>query len=602
MTGVELGPRMARGLVTLLGSRGLVLGLQFVSIGLLASYLEPAGLGIYSFGLAAASVFRIIPNFGLIPVVTRDISQHPERESALLPNLIYMRVSLGVLAYGLLAVSVLALGFSPENSQAALIAGVVLLIAIDAFRSSIEVRLRVGWISIADTVEAILTVLGTLALMNAGVGVEPFLWFYVGLKLLNATIVMVAALRMTRFDWTPRRHLWAPVLRAAVPLGLAGVFMALYYRLDVVLLAGFKPPADVGQYGAAYRFLDAFAVLPTITMSVLAPVLSRSVAEGAAVLQRRYGHVVHVVSVAGLLVALVGGATAWRVLPLLPGFGRYEGAGVALSILAPAGALIFLGTVVQGALISAHLQRRLLTISAIGLAFNVALNLALIPPFSYIGAAAATTATEVLLLALSLREARKALGLRWPADRIHQLVKVAAVTTVVLGAGFFVHPFLQVAFAVLVYVTLLPVLGTLTLRDVQPFLPSGEDYVLVVSRAATPSGAPDLATAERLVSVTGSPLALWQEVRGAGTCEVQVAGDRPVWLLLVIGLAGCREIVLVEQDASGLSRRGWLDDRLTAALVERVVVRSEEERDQLARRRPRTAQRAVARTSTGSAS
>jgi O-antigen/teichoic acid export membrane protein len=461
----------ARGVSKLAGGRGVVMALQFVTMALLASHLGPAGLGVYTFGVAAAAVFKVLPNFGMVQVVTRDVAQAPERERELLPNLLYLRSAVGVASYGLLAAGMLTLGFGEEERRAALIAGLILLIAFDAFRASLEVRLRVGWVSIADIVEAVVTVAATFVLMERDAGVESFLWLYAAMKLLNAAIVTAAALRLGTFAWRFAPETWRPVLRAAIPLGVAGVLMALYYRLDVVILARLQPAADVGQYGAAYRFLEAFTVVPAIAMSVLAPVLARSVVEGVPVLQRRYGQAVHLITVVAIGVAVVGTMTAWRVLPALPGFGAFDGGGVALSILAPAMGLIFLGTVVQGALISGHLQRRLLTLAAIGLAFNVVLNLVLIPLFSYVGAAAATTATEVLLMGLSIREVRRRMDLRWPVQRLWPALAAGAAAAAVLAVAYLVNPFLQLAAGVAVYAAVVFASGALRRADVAPFLP-----------------------------------------------------------------------------------------------------------------------------------
>jgi len=258
-----------------------------------------------------------------------------------------------------------------------------------------------------------------------------------------------------------------------MPLGVAGVFMALYYRLDILILAWLKEPGDVGQYGVAYRFLDAFSVLPALAMTVLSPVLSRSVVEGAQSLGRRYREAAHLVSVAAMFVALVGGATAWRILPELPGFGRFDGGGIALSILSPAAGLILVGTVVQGTLISSHLQGRLLRISAAGLAVNLALNLALIPPFSYVGAAIATTLTEVVLIGLSLREIRRNLALGWDGRRLLSLGLATLLTAAVLGVGFLFSPWLQLALGTLCYLGALPLLGVLGVDELRGVLRLG---------------------------------------------------------------------------------------------------------------------------------
>jgi O-antigen/teichoic acid export membrane protein len=463
---------VTRGFATLFAGRGLVTALQFVTLGLLASHLGPSGLGVYTFALAIAAVFRALPDFGLSPIATRDVAQRPEHEPWLLPNLAYLRLALGCVAYALLAVTVTVFDFGAGSASGALIAGLVLLVALDIFRASIEVRLRFGVIVLADLVEAAATVAVVAILVAADAGVESVLWTYVALKAVNSIIVLVAARRLTTFDWRPRVDRWRTLLATALPVGAAGVLATVYFKVDAVVLAALKPAADVGQYGVAYRFMEALLVVPALMMAVLAPVLSRSFVEREGVVQRRYAQAVHLSSVAAIGVGVGGAMTAWRVLPELPGFASYDGAGVALSVLAPAVGLIFVGTIVQGVLISGHEQWRLLVISAYGLALNVVLIVALIPPFSYVGAAIATLATEVLLVLLSLRAARRRLGLGWPLDRLVRAVAAGAVFAAVVALAYLVDARLQLAFAVAVFWPLAYALGAIGREDVQGFRPA----------------------------------------------------------------------------------------------------------------------------------
>ena len=82
-------------------------------------------------------------------------------------------------------------------------------------------------------------------------------------------------------------------------------------RRDVLFLTALESAADVGQYGAAYRFLDAFTVIPMIAMSVL------GAGDGAQ--RRRAGRrsssaatarPLHLVIVLAVGVALIGAMTA----------------------------------------------------------------------------------------------------------------------------------------------------------------------------------------------------------------------------------------------------------------------------------------------------
>jgi O-antigen/teichoic acid export membrane protein len=254
-----------------------------------------------------------------------------------------------------------------------------------------------------------------------------------------------------------------------LPIGAAGVLGTVYFRIDAVILAALKPESDVGQYGVAYRFMEALLVVPALMMAVLAPVLSRSFVEGAGVIQRRYADAIHLAAVAAIGVGVGGAMTAWRVLPQLPGFDAYGGGGVALSLLAPAVGLIFVGTIVQGVLISGHQQRRLLVISAYGVAVNLALIAALVPAFSYVGAAIATLVTEVLVVALSLLEVRRRLGLGWPRERLGRAAVAAGLFAAVVTVGYLLDARVQLVLAVVTFVPLTYAVGAIRRGDIRGF-------------------------------------------------------------------------------------------------------------------------------------
>jgi O-antigen/teichoic acid export membrane protein len=196
-------------------------------------------------------------------------------------------------------------------------------------------------------------------------------------------------------------------------------------------------------------------------MSVLAPVLAKSQSDRA-LLERRFARALYLIIMLALPVVVLGPLTAWRLLPELPGFGGFEGAGVALAIMAPGAAVILVGTVVQGALVSAHLQGLLLRVSLAGLAFNLAAIAVLIPWFSYVGAAVATTATELLTVGLSVILAHRRLGLKPPYARCRRLLPAAGLAA---GAALLAAPLgvvLQLALALIAYV-----LGLLLARAVR---------------------------------------------------------------------------------------------------------------------------------------
>lgn len=559
----RLARRMTRGFVALAGGRVATLALQLVAFGVVAASLGPAGVGAYTFAVAFYGLFAYVTNFGVRAIAMRDIAQQPERERDLVTNLFYLRVLAGALAYGILVVVLLLGGYSPVERQAALVTGVLLVVlALESFQVILEVRLRMGWVSIAAVVQGVVLAGGTVAVALQDGGVVAYLWVFVASNVANFAIVGTVALRQSgRLHWRPRPSIWTSLAKAAVLLGLAQLCITLYYRLDLLILAAIKPADDVGQYGAAYRVLETFVVVPSLAMTVLTPVIASSVVAGTAVLQRRYGHLMHVVALCSFPVAVAGLLTASRVFPAVPGFEEFAGAGDALAILAIAAPCIFFGTVLSAVLVSGHQQGRLLGVSFVGLLVNVALNIALIPPFSYTGAAVATSVTEVAVVVGLVRSIRRHLDVSWPWSRVLRAARASLVMAVVLALGYALPPFVQLGLGLLAYAIALLPTGSLRWDDLGGLM-GADGPTAIVGGAPDGLDAPDGSTEESrdeatLTVAPAGPLGTWRSLVGSGACVLVEDGTAvALWAPVVARLAGCEPVRLRVLDPVP-AKDGW---------------------------------------------
>ena len=464
----SLASRVARNLLVLGGGRGIAAALQVVAFAVVAGHLGPAGLGIYAFAIAAVALVRLVPAFGFDVIAPRDLAQQPDLEPELVPTIAALRVVLAACAYGLLAGLLVAVGYGRDAREATLLAALTLvLVAGETFRASLATRLRLAWAAAADFLEGAVTLAGAIALAVAGADVLPFVALYALAKLVNVSVVMTGALRLATYRWAPRPRAWWPLLREAAPLAAASLVITIYYRLDLVVLARLASADDVGQYGLAVKFLDGSVLVTAVVVSVLQPVLARSTLAAPGVLQRRYGHAVHLMALLALFVAVTGGMTGWRLLPSLPGLGAFEGGGVALALLAPAAGIILIATIVQATLLAARLESVVLRISLAGLVVNVALIAVLIPAFSYVGAAVATTLTELVLIVLSLRAVRSRLALGWPLERLPALLATAALLALALLPGYLLQPLVQLALGVGAFAAAALATGALRLGELR---------------------------------------------------------------------------------------------------------------------------------------
>jgi O-antigen/teichoic acid export membrane protein len=195
-------------------------------------------------------------------------------------------------------------------------------------------------------------------------------------------------------------------MRAAAPIGVAGIFGIVVFRIDTVMLAAFEPDAVVGEYGAAYRLFETTLFLSWAVGAAVYPVLSRSSRTSAPAVGVVYEGSLKLVLALTLPLAVAAAALSEPLVQFVFG-ADYAEAGGALALLAPAIALYPISYVAGYLLVSQDRALVLTATYAFVAAENVLLNLVLIPRLSLEGAALGTSISELLaasiLVAYSVR-------------------------------------------------------------------------------------------------------------------------------------------------------------------------------------------------------
>ncbi|MGI9538615.1 MAG: oligosaccharide flippase family protein [Miltoncostaeaceae bacterium] len=442
-----------RNVISLSTARAISLPLQLVAFTILVAALGPEDAGVYTFALALVLLFQFATDLGLKGIAVRDVSQDDAREPRAVPNLLYVRLILGLAAYVAMAALAAAVSFAPDVRSAALLMGIVLpLIALDSFGVSLDVRLRLGIPGVAGVLQGVVSLLGAIWLAQGDAGVLAFVLLFVVASAVRITIVAAAGLRVgPTLDWRPRRTEWHPLIVAALPVALSGVFFAAYTRLDLIVIGVFKSADDVGQYGVAYRFFDALILLAGVVQAAVWPVLARSWSRDRSALPGQLQRIVDASLAVALPIAVGGAMVAWRLVPAIPGLEEFDGAGVALSILIVAYVPIFVGHLLHASLVIAHRQRALVGIALSGLLLNAALTILLVRPFSFVGAAVATAATEIVILGVGLIILQRLLGIRLGARRLGRVASATAIMAVVLAIGYLLPPLAQLGLGAIGY-------------------------------------------------------------------------------------------------------------------------------------------------------
>lgn len=280
---------------------------------------------------------------------------------------------------------------------------------------------------------------------------------------LVAVIVGLVAVRRLSFPIVPTFHpaTWRRLLRDALPLGVVMILGLASYRVDALVLAALQDSYAVGIYGLAYRFMEAAIPLGAFITFAIFPLLVREEPDR----ERRSLQVARAADL--LLVVGIGVAVATVVLApdLVRALGgqAYSPSVVPLRILVLSLPFTFVGMILSWTLIARGLQHRLIPIVSIGLIINLALNLALVPAYSYKASAGVTLATEALgALALTFL-VRRWLGV---GPSLGSVIRIAAAGVLALAAGclgsLVVGEIVGAVVAVVVFAGLVLALGLVT--------------------------------------------------------------------------------------------------------------------------------------------
>jgi O-antigen/teichoic acid export membrane protein len=180
------------------------------------------------------------------------------------------------------------------------------------------------------------------------------------------------------------------LLRDVWPIGAGIVLSALYFRIDVLLLAWWSGTAAVATYNAMFRLVEALRLLPAAVLAVALPALCRSDSLRPLVRLAASMTIVAVVIAGGLWLV------APRLIPLLYGDGYAAGV-PAFQILLFSFPLMTLNYALTTQLVGWHRHYAYAVVCGVALVVNVALNVVLLPALGMAGAAWATVAAEIVV-------------------------------------------------------------------------------------------------------------------------------------------------------------------------------------------------------------
>jgi O-antigen/teichoic acid export membrane protein len=427
------GRRIVSNVVVQLIARAIMWGISIVTVSLTARTLEPTGYGVWNGVTSYVALFAVFTDLGFTVAALQRMAADHEREDQWLGALAGARTAMSFVVAVVCAVSVpIFLSSTHDEQLVAFIAtSMILTTGAGTLMTVFQSRLRAGLILSITVLQSFIWLAVVLVLAASGASVVAF-------AAANATLVIAIALvqfqttrKFARIAWRAGLSLWKPLVRIAVPLGIAGVMTSIYWQVDSVLLLQISGPAESGIYGAAYGFLSQLTFLPAAVMSSFFPVLSAVYGRDPQRAKRLVQVCADSMGVIALPVLAGTIALSGPIIHLMYGSNFARSAGL-LPILMIAFVSICFGTLAGFLAPVLGLQWRLAIYAAIGAIANVIMNLVLIPPYGAYGSAWATVITEVLTLVLMLGTALWTIRMRLLPWKLLRTVALAAAMTGVM--------------------------------------------------------------------------------------------------------------------------------------------------------------------------
>lgn len=391
-----MGSRALRNTAIVLGARVLSRAIALLTVVLTVHHLGSTGFGRFGTLVTYVAIVAVLIDLGFNTLYPREAAREPGRAGEYLGRLIVLRLLMAVPTLG-----VVALVLWPARIEDLLVPGFLMMVFQSfsgLFRQTFYALQHVAYEAAAIVLESLVLLGLTVAGIRAGAGTAWFVWAYALTWMFSCAFIVVTLHRtgMARIQPSFDPGFWRRWLRLSLPFAATFALTTLYFKSDQAILPYFRDYHEVGWYQAAYKPFEALLFVPVSMLNVVYPVLAVYFREAQTML------VVGVERFYRLLL-LVGWPASVGVVVLAPGLARllaYDQSAPALAILGAGIVLMFVNNAFIGTLNAIDRQGSMTRATIACFLLNLVLNLALIPPLGYLGAAWATVITELALGAI----------------------------------------------------------------------------------------------------------------------------------------------------------------------------------------------------------
>lgn len=438
------------------------LGSLVITLWLMPRFYTENAQGGYFFAIALTNLIASLTELGIQNPLIREMTLHREQTRHYLGNALLVRLVLSVVAYALMIVVGISLGYSSIIVMMIVYLGLAEIVnsLAQLYRCVFRAHEEMKYEGLTVIVERGIFFLVGGALILRGydlLHVCQVLAIASGINLFMS--IGITKYRFTPLRFEPSRQIVTVLMQQALPFAIGNLFNLLYFRVDAIMLSKLSPYGFNANtwYGLPYTLVNAFTILPgAFMMGAMFPVLSRAYEQERGKLADTYTFGVRWMTITGVPLAVGLAILSHEISTILfatNSLDTIEKIADALRWLGISGGMLFLTSVVLTVLRAADKRRAFSILMGTTALLNILLNVYLIPRYSHVGAAVAMVVSEAYVLIIGFCYISKYITKLTTKDFIFKTIVISALMGIglVLLKGVF-SVWILIPLAMLFYV------------------------------------------------------------------------------------------------------------------------------------------------------
>ncbi len=365
---------------------GLFIGLW------VARYLGPGNFGVINYAAAFVGIFAGVSALGLDSIVVREMLSRPHDRAAIMGTAFVLKLAASCVSF---LISVTAIYFMKSDAlvrvAVVILSATMIFQSLDVIRFWFESQVQSKYVVIVQNAAFLVLSAVKIVLLLQKASVIWFVWLMLLDVVLGAVglAVYYHALHGKINSWKFSVSEVPLLLRDSWPLMLSGIAIAIYMRIDQIMLGNMLGNSAVGTYSAAVRISEVWYFIPIFICRSIYPSLIEAKKQSEEKYLRRFQQLFRLMVYITLPIAIIVSFFARYVVLSLYGI-QYLDAAKVLSVHIWTGVFVFWGVAGGYFYIIEGLSKILFYRSLYGVIVNILLNLFLIPLWGGVGAAIST--------------------------------------------------------------------------------------------------------------------------------------------------------------------------------------------------------------------